>query len=40
MTSTEPHYRRESYLVFEGARAIERGTWPAQPQVWVLKPGT
>ncbi len=32
-----PHYGRESYLVFEGARMIERGTWPAQPQVWVLK---
>ncbi len=33
-----PHYGRESYLVFEGARMIERGTWPAQPQVWELKP--
>jgi len=32
-----PHYGRESYLVFEGARMIERGTWPAQPQVWRLK---
>jgi hypothetical protein len=32
-----PHYGRESYLVFEGARMIERGTWPAQPQVWTLK---
>jgi len=32
-----PHYGRESYLVFEGARAIERGTWPARPQVWILK---
>jgi hypothetical protein len=33
-----PHYGRESYLVFEGARMIERGTWPAQPQMWDLKP--
>ncbi len=31
-----PHYGRESYLVFEGARAAEHGTWPAQPQVWQL----
>ena len=34
-----PHYGRESYLVFEGARMIERGTWPAQPQAWELKTG-
>ena len=34
-----PHYGQQSYLVFEGARMIARGTWPAQPQVWVLKPG-
>ena len=33
-----PHYGQQSYLVFEGARAIERGSWPAQPQVWTLKP--
>ena len=32
-----PHYGRESYLVFQGARLIERGAWPAQPQVWTLK---
>ena len=32
-----PHYGRESYLVFEGARMLERGTWPARPQVWKLK---
>lgn len=24
-----PHYGRQSYLVFEGPRALERGTWPA-----------
>jgi aminopeptidase N len=33
-----PHYGQQSYLVFEGARMLERGTWPAQPQVWILKP--
>ncbi|MFA5914403.1 MAG: M1 family aminopeptidase [Burkholderiales bacterium] len=33
-----PHYGRESYLVFDGARMIEHGTWPTQPQVWKLKP--
>ena len=31
-----PHYGQQSYLVFEGARMSERGTWPAQPQVWKL----
>ena len=31
-----PHYGRESYLAFEGARMVERGTWPARPQVWKL----
>ncbi|MEE8150525.1 MAG: M1 family aminopeptidase [Nitrosomonadaceae bacterium] len=28
-----PHYGRQSYVVFDGARAIERGTWPACVQV-------
>jgi aminopeptidase N len=32
-----PHYGQQSLLVFEGARVIERGIWPAQPQVWELK---
>jgi hypothetical protein len=31
-----PHYGQQSYVVFEGARMLERGTWPAQPQVWKL----
>ena len=31
-----PHYGRESWLVFEGARVLERGVWPARPQVWEL----
>ena len=33
-----PHYGQQSWLLFEGARAIERGVWPAQPQVWELRP--
>jgi hypothetical protein len=24
-----PHYRRESWLVFKGAKAVDRGVWPA-----------
>ena len=32
-----PHYGRDSYLVFEGARMLARGTWPTQPQVWTLR---
>lgn len=28
-----PHYGRQSYVVFDGAKAIERGTWPARVQV-------
>ncbi len=27
-----PHYGRQSYIVFEGARAVERGAWPVQVQ--------
>ena len=29
-----PHYGRQSYLIFEGARAVERGVWPTQPPTW------
>jgi hypothetical protein len=29
-----PHYGRQSYLVFEGPRVVERGIWPAQPPTW------
>jgi aminopeptidase N len=25
-----PHYGRQSYLAFDGARAVERGVWPGQ----------
>jgi hypothetical protein len=28
-----PHYGRQSYVVFAGAKMIERGTWPARVQV-------
>ena len=29
-----PHYGRQSYVVFDGAKVIERGTWPARvPEV-------
>lgn len=28
-----PHYGRQSYVVFDGAKAITRGTWPATVQV-------
>ena len=34
IASPLPHYGQQSYLVFEGARAIENGVWPAQPQTW------
>jgi aminopeptidase N len=27
-----PHYGRQSWLVLEGGRVIERGTWPVKPQ--------
>ena len=32
-----PHYGRQSYLIFEGARMLSRGTWPAQPQLWNIR---
>jgi hypothetical protein len=27
-----PHYGRQSWLVFEGAKAMEKGIWPARPE--------
>ncbi|MDB5812518.1 MAG: peptidase [Betaproteobacteria bacterium] len=33
-----PHYGQQSYLIAEGARVVERGIWPSQPQVRELKP--
>jgi aminopeptidase N len=29
-----PHYGRQSWLVFDGAKAIERGVWPAAAVSW------
>jgi hypothetical protein len=29
-----PHYGKESYLVFENSKVIERGVWPAEGKVW------
>jgi hypothetical protein len=29
-----PHYGGQSYVVFDAAKAIERGVWPSQPQAW------
>jgi hypothetical protein len=29
-----PHYGRQSYLIFDGVRAVEQGIWPAQPPAW------
>ena len=31
-----PHYGRQSYVVFDGEKVIERGTWPAHAQEIVL----
>jgi aminopeptidase N len=32
-----PHYGRQSYLAFDGAKAIERGVWPSQPQRAIVR---
>ena len=32
-----PHYGRQSYIVFDGAKMIERGTWPMRVQVMKLE---
>ena len=29
-----PHYGRQSYLVFDGAKVVDRGTWPAESPEW------
>ena len=31
-----PHYGRQSYIVFDGAKAISRGAWPTRSQVLKL----
>ena len=33
-----PHYGRRSYVVFDGAKAIDSGVWPARPQVVRIAP--
>ncbi len=32
-----PHYGQQSFLVFEGARMVHSGVWPANPQAWPLR---
>jgi len=32
-----PHYGRQSWVVFDGAKAIDRGVWPSKPQAWTFK---
>ncbi|MDO9310544.1 MAG: hypothetical protein Q7T85_02485, partial [Nitrosomonas sp.] len=27
-----PHYRRQSYITFDGRQAVEKGIWPVQVQ--------
>ena len=29
-----PHYGRQSWLVFDGAKAVERGVWPSESVAW------
>jgi len=31
-----PHYKRQSFLVFEGSRATERGVWPADGRAFTV----
>ena len=35
-----PHYGAQSFVFFEGARAIERGVWPSRPQALRLTTGS
>jgi hypothetical protein len=32
-----PHYGRQSWVVFDGAKAIDRGVWPSRPQAWTFR---
>jgi hypothetical protein len=32
LTRPLPHYGRQSWLVFDGARAVDKGVWPGDPQ--------
>jgi hypothetical protein len=33
LTRPLPHYGRQSYVIFDGAKAIARGAWTTRPQV-------
>jgi hypothetical protein len=37
LTRPLPHYGRQSYVVFQGAKAIARGAWPTHPQTMKLE---
>ena len=37
MQRSLPHYGRQSWLVFDGAKVIDRGVWPAQALSWPLQ---
>jgi len=32
-----PHYRRQSYITFDGRKAVEKGIWPVQVQTVVVE---
>jgi len=32
-----PHYGQQSFLAFDGARMIDSGVWPSNPQTWKLR---
>jgi hypothetical protein len=32
-----PHYGRQSGVVVDGAKAIDRGVWPSRPQEWTFR---
>jgi hypothetical protein len=33
-----PHYGRQSWLVFDGPKAVDRGVWPGEPVVYRITP--
>ena len=35
-----PHHGRQSWLVFEGAKAIEKGIWPVLPESLKIETAT
>jgi hypothetical protein len=36
LTRPLPHYGRQSWVAFDGAKAIDRGVWPSKPQEWAF----